>query len=240
MPRDEFLHDRLPALVPRPGRLDRRLHRGRQGAPRAARGARGRRRLDDAPHARRGGAAVLGLPPALRHPAPRRAGRGARRGVQRLVVPPRAEPRPGPDADLPHLRVREDRHAGAVPGPPRRVAASGGWPRSPRSGSRCAPRPPTTRSSAGSARCSRSTSSTASLKYEMCLDLTDVKPTAIGSVELPRGPLRPRLRPAPRRRDAGAQRLHRLRARPDHAGPVRHARHGPRGLARGGAVALAL
>ena len=74
------------------------------------------------------------------------------------------------------------------------------------------------------------------LKYEMCLDLTEVKPTAIGSSNYHEDHFGHALRPAPRRRDAGAQRLHRLRPGPDHAGPVRHPRHGPRGLARGGAV----
>ena len=58
-------------------------------------------------------------------------------------------------------------------------------------------------------------------------------------LELPRGPLRPRVRAAPGRRDAGAQRLHRLRPGPDHPGPVRHPRHGPRGLAGRGAVGAA-
>ena len=186
----------------------------------------------DAPHAGRGGAAVVGLPPALRHAAARHPGRGARRGVQRLVVPPRAEPRPGPDADLPDLRVREDRYAGAVAGAPRRVARArpGRAHRARAAGPLRGRQRPVLRPGRQDAR---------RQPARLAAEVRDVRRPHRGEadrdrlVELPRGPLRPLLRPAPGRRHAGAQRLHRLRARPDHPGAVRRrtawtSRPGPR------------
>ena len=156
-------------------------------------------------------------------------GRGARRGVLRLVVPARAQPRPGPDADLPDLRVRarsarrSSRSPTATRGSSAGLAALTGARAAGalRGGQRPVLRPGRQDAGRQPARPPRSSTRCA-------LDLTDGQADRDRLVELPRGPLRPRLRPAPRRRHPGAQRLHRLRPGPDHAGPVRHARHGPR------------
>ena len=109
------------------------------------------------------------------------------------------------------------------------------WTRSPRSVCRCAATPPTTRSSGGSAGCSRPTSSRrAQVRGGHRPHRRQTDRDLLG--ELPRGPLRPAVRDAhPRRRDR-PQRVLRLRPRADHARAVRDPRPACRRLARGGQV----
>ena len=166
----------------------------------------GRRRLD---RARSTPAEVVlssgGLPPALRHAVHRRRSppTGRARGVQRLLLPPRAEPRPGAHADLPHARVRPRRHAraarwrtattwlerglaAAAPTSASPVDVGGGQRPVLRPAGRCSPRnqrDATLKFEAGRSRSARSRS-----------------PTAIASGELPRRPLRRAVRHRDRRR----------------------------------------
>ncbi len=171
--------------------------RGDERAPRRAARAGPRPTQDRGPTARddRHGALPGGVPPAL----PDHAGRAARRRPAgrglRLLLPPRTEHRPVPDAGVPPARLRLPRHPGRRPRPPRPVDRPGSRHAvgtRPRRRSRSSP---TTRSSAGPAGCWRPTSATRSSSSRLVTPVFAVG-AADGHllVQLPPRPLRPPLR----------------------------------------------
>ena len=234
MPREEFLlTDYVRSFPDLVGSID--VFTGGDKEHRALLdGARGGRRLDRAPRRRprwccRRRSATRSTAPCP-HDIP---ADGLRRGVLRLVVPPRAEPRPGPDADLPDLRVRarsgrrSRRSRTATSGCERGLAAL------------TALGLPVRSEAANDPFFGRVGRMLAANQLDLGAEVRDGASTSPRSSPPRSGPRNYHedhfghafgLHLADG--DDRAQRLLRLRAGPDHAGPVRHPRHGRRGLAR--------
>ena len=166
LPRRTARGQRLPALVPAPGRQRVRL-RGRARTRRLRQDERADRHEDWSEFQRM---TELALVPAACYPVypvvaargPLRAGRHRRRRRRRVGLPPRAVRGPGATADVPPARDRADRRAGGGPRLARHLVASAGWRCCAASASRPSATARPTRSSVAAGECSPPTSATRS------------------------------------------------------------------------------